>query len=1704
VISAIATIKITSIYQESTMKISILSAIVISVLMVGCGGSSSGKKNTSSASSLSSSSVSVSSISSAETSSAQASSLAPVATGIFLDAAVANIGYRTATQEGFTNVNGEFNYRLGELITFYIGGLEFPSVMAAEIITPLDIANVQSLEDNQVINILRLLQSLDKDGDASNGIEITAEAIAAGTLLDFTVAPEVFAELPAVKALLQAAGSANQELISAEQAVAHFQTTLEFINGPSSSSSSNSSSQSSVIVVEPSSSSASSTPVVVEPSSSSVSSTPVVVEPSSSSVSSTPVVVVPSSSSASSETIASNSSVSSQIVIGSSSSSSSEEPVNPNVHWNVFNGLYHPAANDSVTLADGSTTAFDLGASADYFTAYNGTVTLDTSAAGALTSGASIINVVNANGIYPKYFTLIAGITGNEDGLRVLELEVAMADEGVTGSRLKAILRNDGSNRGLQLESANGGTSVNSYGVNDMDKFAIYQIAITLTSPTKGSVQVYRNGQLMPNLTLTDVTMRPTSAAGENFLRFGEVSGSAAYKSTIDWLVWTNEAALTPAQAALSLPVDADLGCVYGYGEANDTTTCFNPPASSSSSSGSGEESSSSSSFPAADIRPAKMEGFAAHAGVTGGAGGPVITVTTGTELNAALCGVRNGNRTAPVTIMVNGTINHANTTSQGCDTQNDVIEIKNTSNISIIGVGTNALFDEIGIHVRDASNIILQNLHIRNVKKSGSPTSNGGDAIGLETRVDRVWIDHNWLEASGGEKAGYDSLLDMKAGVTNVTVSYNLFNDSSRAGLIGSSDSDNKNTNITFHHNWYKNIEQRTPLIRHATVHVYNNYWSNPTQNYMFHGINSRMGAKALVESNYFHNTNNPLIASDDSKEPGCWQTNNDNTVTPSIYYSRTVGNGALVIPAVVDGQLQSTCEVTVPYTVTMDAANDVPSIVMANAGVGKIGNGGDSGSSASNSSSSANSSEANSSSSETSSQQSSSSSSAGTAGTLDESFDVDKATLFSAVYQSISTDPTAARYFITGGGTGITVSNNELTINGGRFTIGHRPPRTATTAADTTANGDFDLNRPYRISFNVTAASGAGKMQVYVDNNTTSQGNSIHAAASKVFEAVASTLTAGQLIEITPAVGTPTSFIAFRTESSANVTIDNLKLEYLDEGSSGSSESSVGGEESSSSSSVSSEVESSASESSVSSEAESSTSSVASSESSSEESSSSSSAGIINTQLPISENFDNVVDAAGFFSVAYKALATEEVAFYHGLSGAPTFANGEITLGNARFTLGNTTPTVLTTSGDTETTGELDLSQPYRISFCVKATQGAGNFQVFVNNNTTGQGNSIHANSSRIYSGAVSTMTVGQRLVINSTVGDTTSFIALRAESTAQVTIDDLWIGYQADTSTEPAADTCVAPTPAAPNAPVVTAGDQQLSVSWSAVAGATSYEVIYNTVDSIDGATAFENNPVAGTSAVVTGLTNDTTYFVFVRAVNASGNSDYSVSTSGTPIFADEEPEEPSESTIVWTGEALKLSGSTTNVSGSVNSSSDTALSFTATGGKFESSKTALYLVSTPVSGDFVLTAKVKQLGIVNESTSSQLPVGLIMCVCNAADAGTKVMALAGLIDKTTDSIVNLLPAYGHILADAGSYAKNNSASIVTPGESLYLKLVRSGTGYTSSFSTDGGINYTVLNSGTFTASLPTTLKVGAFSAAGATSQTFVFEDISITQN
>jgi hypothetical protein len=91
---------------------------------------------------------------------------------------------------------------------------------------------------------------------------------------------------------------------------------------------------------------------------------------------------------------------------------------------------------------------------------------------------------------------------------------------------------------------------------------------------------------------------------------------------------------------------------------------------------------------------------------------------------------------------------------------------------------------------------------------------------------------------------------------------------------------------------------------------------------------------------------------------------------------------------------------------------------------------------------------------------------------------------------------------------------------------------------------------------------------------------------------------------------------------------------------------------------------------------------------------------------------------------------------------------------------------------------------------------------------------------------------------------------------------------------------------PAPAAPAIPTLTPGDTQMGVSWGAVATATQYRVYSNTVNNSGTAAQF-GAPVAALTATITGLTNGTLYYVWVRAENAGGLSGFSPVASATPV-------------------------------------------------------------------------------------------------------------------------------------------------------------------------------------------------------------------------
>ncbi len=146
--------------------------------------------------------------------------------GKFIDSPVVGLDYETDTLTGRTNIGGEFRYEEGESITFSIGDIKLGPTVARNIVTPLNIAGTNNTNDIEVVNILRLLQTLDDDNDPSNGIEITQAIHLAAKNISLNFNSDSFESDPTTQEFLKLALNNENQLISSEQAISHFQSSL--------------------------------------------------------------------------------------------------------------------------------------------------------------------------------------------------------------------------------------------------------------------------------------------------------------------------------------------------------------------------------------------------------------------------------------------------------------------------------------------------------------------------------------------------------------------------------------------------------------------------------------------------------------------------------------------------------------------------------------------------------------------------------------------------------------------------------------------------------------------------------------------------------------------------------------------------------------------------------------------------------------------------------------------------------------------------------------------------------------------------------------------------------------------------------------------------------------------------------------------------------------------------------------------------------------------------------------------------------------------------------------------------------------------------------------------------------------------------------------------------------------------------------------
>ena len=91
---------------------------------------------------------------------------------------------------------------------------------------------------------------------------------------------------------------------------------------------------------------------------------------------------------------------------------------------------------------------------------------------------------------------------------------------------------------------------------------------------------------------------------------------------------------------------------------------------------------------------------------------------------------------------------------------------------------------------------------------------------------------------------------------------------------------------------------------------------------------------------------------------------------------------------------------------------------------------------------------------------------------------------------------------------------------------------------------------------------------------------------------------------------------------------------------------------------------------------------------------------------------------------------------------------------------------------------------------------------------------------------------------------------------------------------------------PLPAAPNITNITAGDQQLTLTWNTVPGAVTYNV-YRGTSSAGEAPLPIKTKVSGGTFTDTGLTDGTTYYYEVTAVNGGGEGGISNEVSASPV-------------------------------------------------------------------------------------------------------------------------------------------------------------------------------------------------------------------------
>ncbi|MCD7960082.1 MAG: right-handed parallel beta-helix repeat-containing protein [Ruminococcus sp.] len=271
---------------------------------------------------------------------------------------------------------------------------------------------------------------------------------------------------------------------------------------------------------------------------------------------------------------------------------------------------------------------------------------------------------------------------------------------------------------------------------------------------------------------------------------------------------------------------------------------------------------------------------------------------------------------------------------------------------MTLEGVGEDATVNGWGILVRSATNVEISNIGVMFFPDDG---------ISLDTDNTNIWV-HNCdifygTAGSDADQAKGDGSIDVKSDSKYVTLSYNHFWDSGKSSLCGMT-SESGDNYIIYHHNWFDHSDSRHPRVRTMSVHVYNNYYDGNSK----YSVGATMGSSVFVENNYFRNCKYPMLismqGSDIATGTGTFSSEDGGMI--KAYGNYMVGQTAFVsyqedstefdayvatsrseqVPSTVVTSQGGTSynnfdtDSSIMYDYTPDDAEDVPEIVMANAG--------------------------------------------------------------------------------------------------------------------------------------------------------------------------------------------------------------------------------------------------------------------------------------------------------------------------------------------------------------------------------------------------------------------------------------------------------------------------------------------------------------------------------------------------------------------------------------------------------------------------------------------------------------------------------------------------------------------------------------------------------------------------------------------------